>query len=62
MNIRAEVREIEKHVRSLSSDTAEQLEIISKAQSYAGDWMITGYDHYMNIMCIVKRRIISGAK
>jgi hypothetical protein len=62
MSIRTEVRALENHIRSLSSDTAEQLAIISKAQSYAGDWMITGYDHYMDVLYLVKRRIINVSK
>lgn len=53
MSIRTEVREIEKHIKATTSDKAEQIAIISKAQSLTLD-----NEHYITILAIVKNRII----
>ena len=53
MNIRTEVREVEKHIKSLASTKAEQIAIISKAQS-----MTTDNEHNLTVLAIVKNRII----
>jgi hypothetical protein len=55
MNIRTEVREIEKHIRSLTSDKAEQVAIISKAQSLTID-----NEHNLTVLAIAKKRIINA--
>jgi hypothetical protein len=52
MNIRKEVRESEKHVKSQASTKEEQIAIISKAQSLTLD------EHYITVLAIVKNRII----
>ncbi len=53
MNIRTEIREIEKHVKSMTSDKAEQIAIISKAQSLTLD-----NEHNLAVLIVVKNRII----
>jgi len=54
MNIRTEVREIEKHINNLSASTkAEKIAIISRAQSLAA-----GDEHSITVLAIVKNRII----
>ncbi len=53
MNIRTEVREIEKHIKAMTSDKSEQIAIISKAQS-----MTLDNEHYITVLAIVKNRII----
>lgn len=53
MEIRNEVREVEKHIKSLASTKAEQIAIISKAQS-----MTTDNEHNLTVLAIVKNRII----
>lgn len=55
MDIRTEVRETEKHIKSLSGDKAEQIAIISKAQSLTLD-----NEHNITVLAIVKNRIIRG--
>jgi len=55
MNIRIEIREIEKHIKSMTSDKNEQIAIISKAQS-----MTLDNEHYLMVLAIAKRRIING--
>jgi hypothetical protein len=55
MNIRTEIREVEKHIKSLSGDKSEQIAIISKAQS-----MTTDNEHNLTVLAIVKNRIIRG--
>ena len=53
MNIRTEIREIEKHIKSMTSDKNEQIAIISKAQS-----MTLDNEHNITVLVIVKNRII----
>ena len=53
MEIRTEVREVEKHIKSLASTKAEQIAIISKAQS-----MTLDNEHNITVLAIVKNRII----
>ena len=55
MNIRTEIREIEKHFKSMTSDKNEQIAIISKAQS-----MTLDNEHNLMVLAIAKRRIING--
>jgi len=55
MNIRTEVREVEKHIKSMTSDKAEQIAIISKAQSLTLD-----NEHNLTVYAIIKNRIIHG--
>ena len=55
MSIRTEVRELEKHIQSMTSDKAEQIAIISKAQS-----MVLDKEHELTVLILVKNRIISG--
>lgn len=55
MNIRTEIREVEKHIKSLSGDKSEQIAIISKAQS-----MTLDNEHNLTVLAIVKNRIIRG--
>lgn len=57
MSIRTEIREIESHVKAMTSDKAEQIAIISKAQSMA---MGTAeQEHYIAVLAIAKKRIIN---
>ena len=57
MNIRTEVREIEKHINNLSASTkAEKIAIISRAQSLAAS-----DEHSIIVLAIVKNRIIHSA-
>lgn len=53
MQIKTEIREIEKHIKSLTSDKAEQIAIISKAQSLTKD------EHGITVLAIAKKRIIN---
>ena len=53
MNIRTEIREIEKHVKSIAPTKEEQIAVLSKAQS-----LTIGNEHNLAILSIVKRRII----
>ena len=54
MNIRTEVREIEKHIKNLSASTKEEkISIISRAQGLAGK-----DEHSITVLAIVKNRII----
>lgn len=55
MSIRTEVREVEKHIKSLSGDKYEQIVIISKAQSLTLD-----NEHNIAVLAILKNRIIRG--
>ena len=55
MNIRTEVRETEKHIKSMTNDKAEQIAVISKAQSLTLD-----NEHNIIVLAIVKNRIIRG--
>lgn len=52
MKITNEIRALEAHVKSLSSDKAQQIAIISKAQS-----MAIGDEYSITVMALVKRRI-----
>ena len=52
MTISAEIREIEKHVKSLASEKETQVAIVSKAQSMSND------EREISILAIVKNRII----
>jgi len=58
MNIRTEIREIEKHIKSMTSDKNEQIAIISKAQGMVGN--VKDAEHYITVMAIAKKRIING--
>jgi copper chaperone CopZ len=53
MNTTNEVREIEKHIKSLATTKEEQIAIISKAQS-----MTIDNERHLSILAIVKNRII----
>ena len=53
MNIRTEIREVEKHIKSIASTKAEQIAIISKAQSMTAD-----NEHNIAVLAVVKKRII----
>lgn len=53
MSIRAEIREVEKHIKSIANTKAEQIAIISKAQS-----MTIDNEHNLIVLAIVKNRII----
>ena len=53
MNIRTEVREVEKHIKAMTPSPAAQIAIISKAQS-----MVTNDEHSLAVLAIVKNRII----
>jgi len=55
MSITKEIREIEKHVKSIASTQAEQIAILSKAQGMTAD-----NERNIAILAIVKNRIISG--
>ena len=54
MSIRTEVRAIEEHAKSQTGDKAEQIAIISKAQSLTID-----NEYNLTVLAIVKKRIIS---
>ena len=54
MNIRTEVREIEKHINRMTASTKEEkIAILSKAHSLA-----VGNEHAITVLAIVKNRII----
>lgn len=54
MNIRTEVREIEKHINAMTESTKdEKIAVISRAQSLAAD-----NEHAIKVLAIVKNRII----
>lgn len=53
MNIRTEVREVEKHIQEMTTDKIEQIAIISKAQG-----MTIDNEHNLAVLAIVKNRII----
>ena len=53
MEIRTEVRAIESHIKSMTNNKAEQIAIISKAQS-----MTLDNEHNITVLAIVKKRII----
>ena len=52
MTIRDEIREIEKHIKFLAGTKAEQIAIISQAQSMALD-----NEHALTVLAIAKNRI-----
>ena len=54
MEIRTAVRELEAHIKQLASTKAEQIAIISKAQSLTLD-----NEYNLTVLAIVKKRIIS---
>ena len=54
MKITNEVRELEAHVKSLSTDKAEQIAIISKAQGMAAQ---SGNEYGIAVLSVVKNRI-----
>lgn len=56
MNIRKQVRAIEKHIKGLASTKEEQIAIVSKAQS-----MTIDNETMLTILAIVKNRIIHSA-
>lgn len=53
MNIRTEIREVEKHIKSIASTKSDQIAVISKAQSLTID-----NEHNLTVLAIVKNRII----
>lgn len=56
MTIRSEIRALESHLASMTADPAEQIAIVSKAQS-----LVCGMkdaEHYLAVMSIAKRRVI----
>ena len=53
--MRQTIREIEAHVKTMTSNKAEQIAIISKAQSLTLD-----NEQYLSILAIVKHRIMRG--
>lgn len=58
MTFRDKIRTIEKHLKFIVPSPDEQIKIITRAQEYATDWMITGYERDMAILAIIKRRIL----
>ena len=52
MDIRTEVREIEKHTQAMTSDKAEQIAVMSKAQGLTKD------EHSITVLAIAKMRVI----
>ena len=56
MNIRTEIREIEKHIKAIAATKDEQIAILSKAQSLTID-----NERNLAILSIIKRRIIRSA-
>ena len=58
MNIRTEIREIEKHLKSLDSTKEGQLKIASVTQGMAADGKFTDNERTIKILAIVKNRII----
>ena len=57
MNIRTEIREIEKHVKAIAATKDEQIAILSKAQSLTID-----SERNLAILAVVKNRIINEAR
>ena len=55
MTITNEIREIVKHVKTLAPTQAEQIAIISKAQS-----MTIDNEYNLAVLAIAKNRIING--
>ncbi len=56
MTIRSEIRALESHLASMTADPAEQIAIVSKAQS-----LVCGMkdaEHFITVMAIVKKRAI----
>ena len=53
MNIRTEIREIEKHVKAIAATKDEQIAILSKAQSLTID-----NERSLAILAVVKNRIV----
>ena len=56
MNIRTEIREIEKHIKQSIPTKEEQIAVLSKAQSLTLD-----NERNLAILSIIKRRIIRSA-
>ena len=57
MNIRTEIREIEKHIKAIAATKDEQIAILSKAQSLTID-----NERNLAILAVVKNRIINEAR
>lgn len=53
--MRQAIREIETHIKTMTSDKAEQIAIVSKAQGLTID-----NEYHLAILIIVKRRIMRG--
>lgn len=53
MSIRTEIREVEKHIKSMTNDKMTQIHIISKAQS-----LDIKNERTIAVLAIVKNRII----
>ena len=53
MNIRTEIRELEKHLKSISSSTAARIAIISFAQA-----QVVNDERSLAILSVMKRRIL----
>ena len=53
--MRQTIREIEAHAKAMTSDKAEQIAIISKAQSLTID-----NEYHLAVLIIAKRRIMKG--
>ena len=56
MNIRTEIREIEKHVKAIAATKDEQIAILSKAQSLTID-----NERNLAILAVIKNRIIRAS-
>ena len=56
-SIRTEVRETEKHIKSLASTKEMQIKVCSMAQSIAASELASS-EHYITVLAIVKNRII----
>ena len=57
MNIRTEIREIEKHIKAIAATKDGQIAILSKAQSLTID-----NERNLAILAVVKSRIINEAR
>jgi hypothetical protein len=55
MSIRTEIRALEAHVKSLVTETAARIAIISITQA-----MVAHDERAINILAVIKRRIIRG--
>ena len=58
MNIRTEIREIEKHLKTQDSTKEGQLKIASVTQGMAAEGKFTDNERTIKILAIVKNRII----